>query len=430
LRTARPLLLAAALASACAATALAQEIETPPPAAPTGQPEGRPGLWRLGPVYLTPTFHVGNVGVDTNVLFQSEDRRRDFSVSGGPGLDLVIPATRSFRVLASSTLDYLYFANNVDQRRLSGAAQGGLRFDTGAFLAGGQYLYNRTFDRPDPQVDDRVDQTQQQARAELGLWGGARRFGVSSAASKTRYDIDAGQIYLGSDLRAALARDESLVQLAFRYGLTPKTSLLLNGDYEWDRFLLSPIRDADSNRAMVGFEVLSDTRLSGRALGGVRSFRPKRSDASRLMAVGDVTLTYSVSPKTRFEGRYRRDFDYSAFITSGTTPTVTTEAIGLGFTKVLVARLDLRVVGSLNKLISDGEVLLVLPDQGPVVTLRKDHYWQGGADLGYTFGERLRVGVAATYADRNSTVSYFGVQGLVMGATITYSGTPTVVLHP
>jgi hypothetical protein len=218
--------------------------------------------------------------------------------------------------------------------------------------------------------------------------------------------------------------------VAMRYGLTPKTSLLLTGDMEWDRFLEAPIRDADSNRALAGFEVLSDTRLSGRALGGIRSFRPKRSDDTRLLGVADVSLIYTVSPKTRFETRYRRDLDYSAFITSGPTPTVTTESFGLGLSKGLVARLDLRVAGSRNRLTSDGDLLLVLPDQGPTVTARKDEYWQASADLGYTFGSRLRIGVAAIYADRDSSITYFGVRGLVMGATVTYSGTPTVVLHP
>jgi hypothetical protein len=373
---------------------------------------------------------VGNVGVDTNVLFQSEDRQRDFSVSGGPGLELVLPATRSLRFQASGLLDYLYFANTPDQRRLSGGALGGVRFDGASFVAAARYSYDRTFSRPSTQVDDRIDQTRSGARAELGFGGGARRFGISTAASATRYDIDSGQAYLGTDLRATLARDEYLAQVVLRYGLTPKTSLVLEGDQEWDRFLESPIRDADSNRGLAGFEVRSDTRLSGRALGGVRSLRLKTRDATRLLGVADVALVYVVSPKTRFEGRYHRDFDYSAFVTSGDTPTVTTESLGLGFVKVLVARLDLRLSGSLNRLASEGSVALVLPDQGLVVTPRNDDYWQASADLGYTFGSRLRAGFAASYASRDSTVSYFGVRGLVMGATIVYSGNPTVTVRP
>lgn len=416
---------------ALAGAATAQEPAPQPlPEAPSGPPEGRPGLWRLGPLYVTPTFHVGNVGFDTNVLFQAEDRKRDFSVSGGPGLDLALPATQSLRFLASGQLDYLYFANTPDQRRLSGSAEGGVRFDGTSFLAAAQHSYDRTFSRPSTQVDERVDQTWRQTRGELGFWGGARRFGLSAAGSATRYDLDSGQVYLGTDLRATLARDQYLAQVALRYGITTKTTLILAGDQQWDRFLESPIRDADSNRVVAGFELLSATRLSGRAVGGVRSFRPKRSEVARLHGIADVALSYQVSLKTRFDARYRRDLDYSAFVTSGQTPTVATESFGLELFKVLVARLDLRLRGSLSRLASDGDVALELPDEGLVVAPRQDDYWEAVADLGYTFGSRLRVGVAASYANRDSTISYFGVRGLVVGATITYTGNPTVTLKP
>lgn len=433
MKRARRLLLAASLTLLAAAGSGAQERPPAPlPEGPEGPPppDRRPGLWRLGPVYVTPTFHVGNVGIDTNVLFQAEERKRDFSVSGGPGLDLVLPATRALRFYASGLLDYLYFANTPDQRRLTGSGRGGLRFDSGSFLASAEHSYNRSFSRPSPQVDDRVDQTQRQTRADLGLWGGPRRLGVSTAFSATRYDFDSGQRYLGSNLQDTLSRDEYLAQMAIRYGLTPKTSLVLGGDQQWDRFLYRPIRDADSNRVFAGFEVHSDTRLSGRAVGGVRSFRPRRSGNSRFFGYAQVDLAYAVSPRTRFEARYRRDLDYSAFVTSGQTPTVATESFGLGLQKTLVAQLDLRLSGSLDRQASDGDLALVLPDQGLVVAPRSDHYWLATADLGYTFGLRLRVGFAASYANRDSTIAYFGVKGLVMGATITYSGTPNVTLRP
>jgi hypothetical protein len=426
-----PVLLAAV--GAATPQALAQETPSPViPEAPSGPADSsvRPGLWRLGPLYLTPTFHVGNVGVDTNVLFQSEDRKRDFSVSGGPGLELVLPANNALRFRSTGQLDYLYFLEQADQRRLTGNAMAGLRWDGAAFLAGAEYDYTRTFSRFSPEVDDRVDQTQRGGRAELAVGGGPRRFGVSSVFSATRYEFDQGQLYLGSDLHAALSRDEYLAQLVLRYGITPKTALVLGGDYQWDRFLLRPERDADSNRAFVGFEISSATRLSGRAIGGVRSFRLRATDSSRLYGFAEVNLVYAVSGRTRLEGRYQRDLDYSAFVSTGTTPTLATESYGLVFQKGLVAQLDLRLSGSLSHLTSDGDVLLVLPDQGIVAAPRHDDLWQAGADLGYTFASRLRVGFAATYANRSSTVAYFGVRGLVMGATVVYSGTPNVTLRP
>lgn len=419
------------MAVSAAATSGAQEPPEPLPPAPTGEaPEPRPGLWRLGPVYVTPTFHVGNVGVDTNVLFRAADRQRDFSLSGGPGLELVLPVTRALSLSTSGRLDYLYFARASDQRRLTGDARAGIRWTGASFLAGGEYSHAKTFGRPSPEVDDRADQTRRRTRAELGFGGGARRFGISAAFTASRYELDAGQVYLGSDLAAALSRDEDQAQLVLRYGLTPKTSLVLAGDQEWDRFQRSPARDADSNRALIGFEVDSETRLAGRAVGGIRSFRLRGSTASRLFACANVDLGYSVSPRTRFELRYRRDLEYSAFASSGETPTLATQSYGLGLRKLLVARLDLRLAGALKRLASDGDVSLLLPDQGLVVAPRRDDLWLASADLGYTFGSRLRVGLAATYANRESTIDYFGVRGLVMGATVVYSGTPTLTLHP
>lgn len=427
---ARPLLLAACLTLVAGRGAAQEPAVAPLPAEPSATSDARPGLWRLGSLYLTPTFHVGNVGIDTNVLFQAEDRKRDVSVSGGPGLDLVLPATSSLQLWASGLVDYLYFAETPEQRRLTGTGRAGIRYDSGVFLAAAEHSYQSSFNRPSTQVDDRVDQVVQHSRVDLGVGGSARRLGVSLAGNLTRYDIEGGQVYLGADLRANLARDEYLAQAALRYRLTPKTSLVLLGDYQWDRFLEKPLRDADSNRAMGGFEVVSETRLQGRALGGVRSFRPRAFDATRLFAVADVQLAYNVSPKTRFEARFQRDLNYSAFVTSGPTPTAATESYGLGLMKVLVARLDLRVSGSLNRLAYDGDVLLDLPDQGPLLAPRDDEYWLASADLGYTFGERFRLGFAASYADRNSSISYFGVNGLVLGATIVYSGTPTVTVRP
>ena len=53
-------------------------------------------------------------------------------------------------------------------------------------------------------------------------------------------------------------------------------------------------RDTDSNRIYGGFEVQSQTRLSGRAVGGVRLFRPKNAAkwSDRSGPYVDVNLAY------------------------------------------------------------------------------------------------------------------------------------------
>jgi len=98
-----------------------------------------------------------------------------------------------------------------------------------------------------------------------------------------------------------------------------------------------------------------------------------------------------------------------------------TETYGARIEKGLIARLDLRVMGRLSRLITDGPIDLVLPGGQRVVRVREDKVREGVADLGYRFRPRLRIGVAATYTERRSTISYFGIRGLLVGATVTYT---------
>ena len=55
-----------------------------------------------------------------------------------------------------------------------------------------------------------------------------------------------------------------------------------------------------------------------------------------------------------------------------------------------------------------------------VVAARSDHARSAAADLGYTFFSHLRLGVAASWMERRSTIADFGVRGLLLGATLGY----------
>ncbi len=103
------------------AAAMAQE-STPPPApapaplTPSDTPradEGlppRPGRFRVGRVFLTPYFTIGQIGVDANVFFTQTGTVRDVTASGGPGLKMVLPLGRSLTLTADGSLNYLWFA--------------------------------------------------------------------------------------------------------------------------------------------------------------------------------------------------------------------------------------------------------------------------------------------------------------------------------
>jgi hypothetical protein len=392
-------------------------VDTPPK-------EDRPGLYRLGPFYLTPEFRIGTVGVDTNVFYTATDRQTDFTASGGPGLEIVLPVRSSLLLSVDGAIDYLYFLRTTSERRLSGEGRGRVDFVGARAAAGFEGSYRRSFSRPNFEVDSRIVQDQEQLRADGHLAVG-ERLDLRLLGTATRLDVPEGQEFAGADLRSAYSRDTYLGRLTTAYRLTPKTWLLLEGDYQVDRFLLDVNRDADSNRVGGGFEIVSTTRLAGRAVAGVRSFRPQgRGGVGRpadiLEPYANVELAYHFGPRTHLSATYNRDLQYSAFDAVLGLPVINMETYRLRLEKNLVAALDIRLFGGLTTLRSDGVIRVEVEPDEVVVGVRDDDAWEAGADLGYTFRGHLRIGVAASYVERRSTIDDFGIDGLLVGGTIMF----------
>jgi hypothetical protein len=89
--------------------------------------------------------------------------------------------------------------------------------------------------------------------------------------------------------------------------------------------------------------------------------------------------------------------------------------------KGLGARFDVRLHAGVTRLVSDGAITLV-PRPGSAVTgVRDDTVREAGAELGYTFRSRLRIGAGAAYTQRRSTFADLGIQGLLLGGTVTFT---------
>jgi hypothetical protein len=409
-------LLCALLQGGAAGGAAAQE--TPVAGPPSEEPIAvRPGLFRLGALYLTPYLNIGSLGIDTNVFYTPTDRQTDFTASGGPGLEIVRPFGRESRFRLDGGLDYLYFAKTDSQRKLNwyGTAQLDLvGVKTRLFV---EEHYQSSYSRPSFEVNDRVQQETEGTRGLLRRNLG-ERFALALVGSRERTTTDS-QEYLGTDLGDTLTEDRYRAGGELRLALSVKTQMVFGGEQEWYRYPRLPERDGESTKAYAGFRTDETALISGQALVGYQWFRLD-TGGERSGLYANVDTAWNITAKTKLGGRYLREIGYSAFATSGSTPTNLNETIEVYLDKLLARNLYFRLFGRLATLASDGAITIVGED-GIETAVRDDRVREAGAEFGYQFRTRVRIGVTAIYTDRESPFETFGIEGLLAGLTVQYN---------
>jgi hypothetical protein len=411
-------IVAAGVLSATLATA--QDSQATPDETGKQESAPRPGLWRVGVFYVSPRFRIGTIGLDTNVLYTPTERTTDVSANGGPGLELVLPLGGSGRFYSEGYLDYLYFAKTDSQRKLTGSARGGFDFKSPRSRFNLEESWVDTFSRPSFEVNQRVRQTREATTLDIKrrLLG---RISLLAKGGRARFDVASGTEYLGANLAGTLTRDEYRAGGGLDYAITVKTSFVVEDEQRWDRYRLSPLRDANSNRVWAGIRTDETALIAGHALVGQRFYDLQNAPVSGSATVADVDADWNVSPKTKLGGHYGRDLTYSALPVAGVNPLLLNETYGARIDKFLSRNLNLRLFGRVTHIKSESPVAVNVPGEGAVERRRNDKYRQVGADLGYLVRPNLRVGVAATYGDQNTTIDYLGVEGLVVGATVRYN---------
>jgi hypothetical protein len=396
---------------------------TPPPIEPGAELPVQPadyGRFNVGAFWLTPSLRVGNVTYDSNVLYQpTGDRISDVTASAGPGLLTVLPIGIAGRFELDGEGQYVYFVKTVSKRRLNSAVRGSLIYDTERTQFNLTEAWRRTNSRPDPEVDAYLlrdaEGTDLNLRRQIS---GPLYFSV--AGSRLRTTVLDDEPFLGNDLQANLTRDKYVAGGELEYALTIKTSLVGGGSHQWDRFPQDGTRNGAWDRFYGGIRVNSQTLLSGQALAGTKRFTRDLDGRGKQQLYADVDLLWLFSPRTNLSFGYKHDFDYSAYNTSGATPTIQRETIDVGISKELGSRVDVRLFGNHTRLLTDGAITIVEPDGSVVTAVRNDNYWRYGGNLGYYVRDDLRAGVEVSYSQRKSDVDYFGVKGLLFGVTVTY----------
>jgi len=437
-------LLSTPLVVLLAATLHGQDAPAPPPqeppastpeepAAPVAEAE-RPGRFRVGALYLTPYIRIDSIGFDSNVLYTPTERQPDFSISGGPGLEVALPIRQASRLTLDGGLSYLYYAQTESQRRLNGYAKARLAYDPFEYAppsteaideyrpprrAWIEESYEDTNSRINLELDERVPRILEGTSAELllPLFG---RLAIQANGLREHSEVKEEARYLGNDLQRTLNKNRYLVGGALRYSVTIKTTLVAQGEQEFHRYEVDPDRDGDIARLMGGIETDTTALISGHALAGVGRFRPTDGGPDRDSTEVDVDATINFTPRTRLGGVYRQGLTLSVLSTPADEPTVFTRVGEVRLEKDLWDRFDLQLYGRLTHLTTDGPVAILQPDGTLVIEERDDRSRQAGLNFGYTFRPDVRVGVDVSYTTRESNFEYFGVEGLIVGLTVNY----------
>jgi hypothetical protein len=413
------------LVSSFIAGAVSGAAQTPPPtpvASPsTDDPAKPPGRLRLGPVYLTPRLHIGSIGLDTNVFYTATERQTDVAGSGGPAIDLVVPFSSAVRLTSTAGIDYLYFARTESQRRFVGNGRAAFEAKgsrTGISL---EAKYAETFSRPSFEIDSRVAVTTR--AVSLEVWRrlvGRTRLLLGGAILDDR--VFSGASFLGTDLRQTLSRERGLGKVGLAYALTFKTSLRLDGEYEVVRFPFDASRDGTRLLGTIGVEVVSTTRLSGDVRVGARTqrFDARPVSDARTTAYAAVDVLWRLSRRWQWKAGYDRDLLYSALVVAG-VPTLERAVWRAALEVELLPRMDLRLGALRTELRSDAPIVFE-PRPGVVSEVRRnDLAHQALAEIGYRVFRQLRMGVTAAYSERRSRIADLGVDGLLVGGTVTFT---------
>jgi putative beta-barrel porin BBP2 len=387
-----------------------------PPAAVAAQTlpdEAPPSTFQFGPLGLTPRIALKNLGFDSNPLNQSEGAQRDVTATVVPGLDSLLRVGRG--LLSSKTsLEWNYFDKSSTQRSFNFGQEGALALDFYRLMPyiGGGYVQTRQ--RPNLEIDERVQQYNVSSLAGTAVRVGTR---IRIDVEGRRNELEYGEGDYGSDaIATSLNRRVDVASVATRFNWTPLTTFVVQTEMQHDRFEFSPLRDSNSLTVLPGFELKPSALISGKVAAGFRQFHPLDSAVPDYAGiVAKVDAKYIFRQATEFAFKVERNVDYSIeveqpyFVITGGTVSVT-QIVGeawytaarmglssLAYREMLTARAGVDVAGSR--------------------TDRVNSYGGGGGRL---LGTDLRIGVDIDYVSRSSTVASHAYEGLKVGGTISY----------
>lgn len=368
----------------------------------------------LGPFYLTPSLVFRDVGIDTNV-FNNSDEKSDFTLTLAPQATIWVPFARRARLTMSLAADLVHYQKYSSERSVNPGAsvRGDLFVKQLTFFAESTYL--RTRQPLSIELDARVRREERGAKAGVGLRL-SRTVAVDVQAQEHRMEFDGDEVFAGTLLRDTMDREGRAVSASVRHDLTPLTAITVRAERREDRFTWSPVRDADTLHVASGLEFHPRALISGVASLGVRRFEPRSPLIEAFRGVvGRAELEYAISDSTRFRFTADRDVSYSY---EPQQPYFVTQGYSVTAERRLVGRLDL-AVGALRHRYVYREIGVV--NAVPADVGRTDIAQVWSASIGYRFTRTARLGFGAALRTRESnSARHRDYEGLRLSATTEY----------
>ena len=367
--------------------------------------------FRTGPLAFTPIFHLTTLGWDSNVFNQVNDPKGDFTARGDVTADWWLRGG-DVRVHGINKFEGVYFAKYDTERAFNHYNDLTVEYRLNRLRPYASGGYRRIKDRPGYEIDARARHTETAFRGGLV----ARLTAKSSldlSGGQTTYRFDGDQAFEGTSLAEQLNRKNTSGSAAFRYALTPLTTVSVTGGYDEERFDDAPIRDNKSFRIVPGVSFDPVALLKGSAQVGYVKFdmlSPEVPDYSGIVA--NVNLAYVLMARTRFTVGVRRDIDYSF---ERTSPYYVLTDLNAAVRQALGRGWDFEVRGSRQKLAYRTVTGAVATAVGRVD--RIDSY---GGGIGYTLGEGVRLAFNVNQYQRKSDVGGYNYDALRYGIAATY----------
>jgi hypothetical protein len=371
----------------------------------------------VGPFYLTPALQLHNIGVDTNVFNTSVNPKSDFTFTVGPQADVWLPMGRRALLKMTGGADLVYFQTYSSERSINPHAlvRGELYLQRLTLFAENDWLNTRQ--RPNYEIDARARRLENTIRlgGELRL---SPKFSLELAGRQSLVKFDGDASFSGSYLEQALNRDSRGASANVRYHWTPLTTFAVRTDVSQERFVYSPLRDADTLRIQPGVEFKAPALIVGSAYVGMRRLVALHDELPNYHGmVASARLRFRLPASAVLEVSGDRDLAYSY---DPHRPYFVVNGYGLSVRRRIVGRFDASVAG-LRQRYSYRDLAMSDPTPTPPGVAREDATVVYSASLGYALNRETRMSFDVSRVHRSSTTEeHAAYEGFRFGTSVAY----------